>query len=191
MTDHFLDKSVMAGRCEQLIQFSICARDSIYCPQHEAAPLRPDIFVAKIRAISSAKNEEAAMMRILRLGYAFAIFAICIYAALATYLKGLPPLTPSTTAARAFLGALMTTPFFTPLLAVTYLAGASALLFQRTAPLGIVLLAPSMVVIFFFHIFLTGMVLWGVAWAGSLAVLAWGHRDAFAALVTFQGPARF
>jgi hypothetical protein len=131
------------------------------------------------------------MMRILRLSYAFAIFSMCIYAALATYMKGLPPLMPPTAAARAFLVALMVTPFFTPLLAVTFLTGASALLFQRTAPLGIALLAPPMVVIFFFHIFLTGMVLWGVVWAGSLAVLAWGHRDAFAALVRFQGPARF
>jgi hypothetical protein len=77
------------------------------------------------------------------------------------------------------------------LLALTFLAGASALLFERTAPLGIALLAPPMVIIFFFHIFLTGMVLWGGAWAGILAVLAWGHRNAFKALVTFRGPARF
>ena len=131
------------------------------------------------------------LMRILRLSYAFAIFGISIYAALATYLKALPQLTPPTAAARAFLEPLMATSFFTPILAATYLAGASALLFQRTAPLGIVLLAPPMVVIFFFHIFLTGMVLWGAAWTGALAVLAWGHRDAFKALVTFEGPARF
>jgi hypothetical protein len=130
-------------------------------------------------------------MKILRLSYAIAIFAMCIYAALATYLKALPPLTPPTAAGRAFLGALMATSFFTPLLGATFLAGASALLSQRTAPLGIVLLAPPMVIIFFFHIFLTGMVLWGVTWAGSLAVLAWGYRDAFTALVTFRGPAHF
>jgi hypothetical protein len=130
-------------------------------------------------------------MRILRLSYAFAIFAICIYAALATYLKALPPLAPPTAAGRAFLGALMAASFFTPLLAAIFLAGGSALLFQRTAPLGIALLAPPMVVIFFFHIFLTGMVLWAGIWVGSLAVLAWGHRDAFKALVTFKGPARF
>jgi hypothetical protein len=137
-----------------------------------------------------AQDKEEAAMRILRLVYAFATFAICIYAALATSLKALPPLTPPTAAARAFLDPLMATSFFTPLLAVTYLAGASALLFQRTAPLGIVLLAPAMVVIFLFHLFLTGMVVWGSLWAGALAVLAWGHRDAFRALVTFSGPAR-
>ncbi len=130
-------------------------------------------------------------MRALRLGYALAIFAICIYAALATYFKALPPLAPPTAAGRAFLDALMATSFFTPLLAVTYLAGASALLFQRTAPLGIVLLEPPMVVIFLFHVFLTGMVMWGALWAGPLAALAWSHRDAFKALVTFSGPARF
>ena len=129
-------------------------------------------------------------MRILRLSYAFAILGICIYAALTTYVKALPPLAPPTASGRAFLDALAATGFFTPLLAVTYLAGASALLFQRTAPLGIVLLAPPMVVIFFFHIFLTGMLLWAGAWAGALAVLAGGHRDAFKALVTFSGPAR-
>jgi hypothetical protein len=130
-------------------------------------------------------------MTLLRLGYALAIFGINSYAALATYLKVLPPLTPPTTAGRALLEALTETSFFTPMLAVTFLSGASALLSQRTAPLGIVLLAPPMVMIFFFHIFLTGMVLWGTAWAGALAVLAWGHRDAFKALVTFRGPARF
>lgn len=129
-------------------------------------------------------------MRILRLSYAFAIFGIVICAALAA-LKALPPLTPPTAAGRAFLEALSMTGFFTPMLAATYLAGASALLFQRTAPLGIVLLAPPMVVIFLFHIFLTGMVLWGGTWSGALAVLAWGHRDAFKALVTFEGPAHF
>jgi hypothetical protein len=130
-------------------------------------------------------------MKILRLSYAFAIFGICLYAGLAAYVKALPPLTPPTAASRAFLEALMATKFFTPLLAVTYLGGASTLLFQRTAPLGIVLLAPPMVIIFFFHIFLTGMVLWGGVWAGALAALAWGHRDAFKALTTFKGPARF
>jgi hypothetical protein len=130
-------------------------------------------------------------MTILRISYGFAIFGINIYAALATYLKALPPLTPPTTAGRAFWEALTATSFFTPLLAVTFLSAASALVFQRTAPLGIALLAPPMVIIFFFHIFLTGMVLWGATWAGLLAVLAWGHRDAFKALVTFRGPARF
>jgi len=130
-------------------------------------------------------------MTILRLGYAVAIFGINIYAALATYLNTLPPLTPPTIEGRAFLEALSATSFFTPVLGVTFLAGASALLFQRTAPLGIVLLAPPMVIIFFFHIFLTGMVLWGSVWAGTLAVLAWGHREAFTALFSFRGPARF
>lgn len=129
-------------------------------------------------------------MTILRLGYAFAIFGINIYAALATFLKTFPPLTPPTAAGRAFLEALTATNFYTPLLAVTLLSGGVALLFQRTAPLGIALLAPPMVIIFFFHIFLTGMVLWGTMWAGILAILAWGHRDAFKALVSFKGPAR-
>ena len=130
-------------------------------------------------------------MTVLRIGYAFAIFAINIYAALSTFTTVLPPLTPPTAAGRAFMDALTNTSFFTPLLGVTYLVGASALLLQRTAPLGIVLLAPVMVMIFFFHLFLTGMVVWGAAWAGVLAVLAWGHRDAFKALVTFSGQAHF
>ncbi len=133
----------------------------------------------------------ARSLTILRLGYAFAIFGINFYAALAAYLTALPPLTPPTTEGRAFLAALTATSFFTPILAMTFLSGASALLFRRTAPLGIVLLAPPMVIIFCFHIFLTGMVLWGGLWTGALAVLAWGHRDAFKALVSFRGPARF
>ena len=126
----------------------------------------------------------------LRVGYAFALFAINLYVALATF-DMLPPLTPPTAESRAFLDALSAPSFFLPLLGATFLSGAAALLFQRTAPLGIALLAPPMAVIFLFHIFLTGMVVWGTLWAGPLAVLAWGHRDAFKALVSFQGPARF
>jgi hypothetical protein len=42
------------------------------------------------------------LMTILRLSYAFAIFGINIYAALTTYLRALPPLTPPTNAGRAF-----------------------------------------------------------------------------------------
>ena len=91
-------------------------------------------------------NFANSSMTILRLSYAFAIFGINIYAALATYLKALPPLTPPTTAGRVFLEALTATSFFTPVLAVTFLSVGSALLFQRTAPLGIVLLAPPMVI---------------------------------------------
>lgn len=91
----------------------------------------------------------------------------------------------------AFSWGLKSEHFSTPLLAAMLLSGASALLFQRTAPLGSVLLASPMIIIFFFHIFLTGMVLRGATWAGILAALARGHRDAFKALVMFREPARF
>jgi hypothetical protein len=67
-----------------------------------------------------------------------------------------------------------------------FVLGGSALLSSRTAPLGIVILAPSVVVIFFYHLLLGGSPAWGTFWAAGLLLLAWRFRDAFAGLVTFS-----
>lgn len=127
----------------------------------------------------------------LRVGYAIALLGINLYAALADCCGVVPALTPPTEAARSFMDALSASGFFVPLLGATYLVGAIALLIPRTAPFGILVLTPPMVVIFFFHMFLTGMVWWAAAWVGGLALLGWGYRDAFRGLVNFKGQARF
>ena len=74
------------------------------------------------------------------------------------------------------------TGFFNPLLMVDYALGGGALLFRRTAPLGLALLAPSVGVIFLFHLKLTGNVAWGGGWALAWALLAWRYRAGFTGL---------
>src|SRR3954468_19168754 len=55
-----------------------------------------------------------------------------------------------------FMRALDEARFVTPLLAITFTVGGGSLLFARTAPLGLVLLAPPVAVILGFHLFLSG-----------------------------------
>lgn len=64
-------------------------------------------------------------------------------------------------------------------IATTCLLGGLLLLPQRTAPLGIAVLAPLVTGIFLFHVFLTGAWPWGCIHFGLLLVMAWLHRSAF------------
>jgi hypothetical protein len=85
----------------------------------------------------------------------------------------------------AFQQALVATGFVMPILIATYIAGGAALLFVRTAPLGLALLAPAVVMIT-----LTDLVLdtaYAVA-AVNLVVflaLAWRLRAAYRPMWTF------
>ena len=99
-----------------------------------------------------------------------------------TLLLGGPTIQQPTAAARAFFDAMNATGFFQPLLMVDYALGGGALLFRRTAPLGLALLAPSVGVIFLFHLRLTGNVAWGGGWALAWALLAWRYRAGFSGL---------
>jgi hypothetical protein len=82
----------------------------------------------------------------------------------------------------AFQTALTESRFMDPLLASTCLFGGAALLFRRTSPLGIVVLAPVVVVIFLFHAVLSGNWLWGTMNLLWFAGLAWHYRRALAIL---------
>ena len=62
--------------------------------------------------------------------------------------KGVQQPTPE---AKAFYDALYATGFLYPLMGITFGIGGLALLLHRTAPLGLVLLAPSVAVIFLFQ----------------------------------------
>lgn len=75
-----------------------------------------------------------------------------------------------------------------PLIATTCVAGGLLLLKQRTAPLGIAVLAPLVSGIFLFHIFLTGDWVWGSIHFGLLLALAWLHRSAFRSLWSYGAP---
>lgn len=85
-------------------------------------------------------------------------------------------------AAAAFTQALNATGFMNPLLIATLFLGGAAMLFDRTAPLGLFLLAPSVVVIGCFHWFLTHDYVWGSLWPIWFAILAWHYRTVFARL---------
>ena len=84
--------------------------------------------------------------------------------------------------AQAITDALTNSRIIDPLIAVSYVAGGLALLFRRTAPLGLVILAPPVVVIVAFHFFLDS--LWPVRLTvGAIYILlAFNFRARFAGL---------
>ena len=88
--------------------------------------------------------------------------------------------------AEQFQAAMASTGFLVPIMLGCFAIGGLALLFHRTAPLGIVLLAPFIVVIFFYHLMLTGNWPWGTIWAAGLALLAWRYRRAFVPLWSYR-----
>ncbi|HSQ94669.1 MAG TPA: hypothetical protein VLM18_01040 [Croceibacterium sp.] len=88
----------------------------------------------------------------------------------------LPALVQPTASAQEFTDALSASGFIEPLLAAAYGAGGGVLLFDRSAPLGIVTLAGPVAVILFFHLTLSGQYIWGPAVAATLAALAWHYR---------------
>ena len=83
------------------------------------------------------------------------------------------------TASAAFQDALARTGFVLPALAFTYISSACAMLFHRTAPLGVVILAPVIVAISLTDIILDTAWFWGTLHAAILAALAWHFRSAY------------
>ena len=88
-------------------------------------------------------------------------------------------------AATAFEKALAETGFMNPLLCAACFAGGGALLFRRTAPLGVVILMPLVIIIFFFHMLITKSYVWGTVNLLWLVVLGWHFRSAFQALWSY------
>lgn len=80
--------------------------------------------------------------------------------------------------------------FMNPLLCLACLVGGGSMLFRRTTPLGIVILAPLVIIIFCFHMVTTKSYLWGSLNLILLAANAWHFRRAFDALWNYAGPAR-
>jgi hypothetical protein len=69
--------------------------------------------------------------------------------------------------------------FMNPLLCLACLAGGGAMLFRRTTPLGIVILAPLVIIIFCFHLIITKSYLWGSVNLILLAINSWQFRRGF------------
>jgi hypothetical protein len=90
------------------------------------------------------------------------------------------------TGAIAFQKALTESHFMDPLLALTCFSGGAALLIRRTSPLGIVVLAPVVVVIFLFHLVLSGNWIWGTLNLVWFVGIAWCCRRAFTALWNYS-----
>ncbi|MCA0199143.1 MAG: hypothetical protein LCH59_13670 [Proteobacteria bacterium] len=124
--------------------------------------------------------------RILR--YLFAAYYLLVGVYLALSLVGIvsPPHPKISDASAAFQAALGKTGFMFPLLAFTYVASACALFFQRTAPLGLVLLAPVAVIIFFTNTLLDTAWVFGTINAVVLAALAWHFRPAYRSLFCYS-----
>jgi hypothetical protein len=89
----------------------------------------------------------------------------------------------------AFLGAMEDTGFLVPLLVLTWLASGLALMFYRTAPLGVVLLAPVMVNMVLADTVLDTLWVWATAHAAPLLALAWHFRSAYRSLWNYSPPA--
>jgi len=90
-----------------------------------------------------------------------------------------------------FFGALMATGYMLPLLALTEIVAGVMLLTGRFVPLALTLLAPVIVNIVAFHVFLSGG---GFALPltvlGIELYLAWIYRDAFAPMLRMQSQPR-
>lgn len=124
------------------------------------------------------------ILRILRWLYASFYLLIGIQTALA--LLGIIPAPEFDMSPRnaAFQEALGETGFIVPIMALVYISAGGLMFSQRTAPLGIVLLTPFVVGIFFTHLLLDGSVIWGTAHLALLAIFAWQLRSAYRPLWT-------
>ena len=112
------------------------------------------------------------------LRWLYAIFFFVIGAqALLTY-AGILPQTeyPSSPESKAFTEAIFATGFIGPIMSVTYFVSGVLMIFNRTAPLGLVLLAPFVVVILFTHLMLNGNPPTGIVVASLWLLFAWQFR---------------
>lgn len=123
---------------------------------------------------------------VLRVIYGAFFAAMGVWALASSVGLATPPGQPTSTAGN-FTQALTDSGFIDPLLGLSFLAGGGLLLFSRTVPLGLVLLAPSVVVILFFHLVLSGQYFWGPFVAAYFLLLVWRYRRGFAPLWSYRG----
>lgn len=132
----------------------------------------------EVRAPKSLARHLTTAARVL-MGLMFAVFG------LNGFLEFIPPpTTPIPEGAMAFSTALMKTGYMMPLIKGTELVAGVLLLSNRFVPLALTLLAPVVVNIVAFHLFLapegTGMTLFVLAME---LYLAWTYRGAYRALL--------
>ena len=111
------------------------------------------------------------------LGLAFTVFGLNGF-------FGFLPAPPHGGAAGEFLGALAATGYMFPLIKGTEVVGGLLLLGNRFVPLALALLAPVLVNIFAFHLFLEPASIGMAALLLGLELfLAWSYRDAFRSML--------
>jgi uncharacterized membrane protein YphA (DoxX/SURF4 family) len=122
-------------------------------------------------------NGKLAVIARVGLGLVFTVFGI-------NKLLHFLPQPPMSGAPAEFFGALFATGYMIPLLATTEIVSGLLLLAGRYVPLALTLLAPVVVNIVAFHLFLApaGLPLPGVVLAMEL-YLAWTYRDAYAPML--------
>lgn len=97
----------------------------------------------------------------------------------------LPPMPQPAT---SFLGALAATGYFFPLLGLTEVVGGGLLIAGRFVPLALVVLAPIVVNIAFFHVLLAPNLASVAMIVGAQLYLAWVYRVAFAGVLASARP---
>jgi hypothetical protein len=107
----------------------------------------------------------------LRRGYAV-WFLVSAFINFSHGISGKPEFPPVLPQGQAFLDAMSATKFLWQVLGIAYFVGGVALLFQRTAPLGIVILAGPVIVILLFHLMLSGMPVYGLVFSAGFAIVA-------------------
>jgi len=113
----------------------------------------------------------------LLLGLIFVLFGI-------NYWMPFIPIPEHPPAAHDYLAALAATGFFYPVLKGTEVLSGALLLAGAHVPLALVLLAPIVVQIVLFHVFLAPGGLGFIALIAALELaVAWGYRDAFAGML--------
>ena len=120
---------------------------------------------------------------IFRIGYGLFYLIVGLYGSYVLLTGGGAWFTVEPGPGADFQAALIETGFIPPAMYACYIVGGAALFFNRTAPLGIVILAPFVVVIFFYNVLLDDSVAWGIFWAGGLAFLAYLNRTRLGVLV--------
>jgi len=116
--------------------------------------------------------KTAILITRLLLGLIFTVFGLNGFL---QFLSMPPPPQP----AMAFFGAMAVTGYMIPLLFTTQIVG-GALLLLGMAPLALVILAPVIVNIVAFHLFLApGGLPLAIVVAALASFLAWAHRDAY------------
>ncbi len=124
--------------------------------------------------------------KVLRLLFGGYYFAVGIVFALTLLGMLQPPKLAISASSAAFQQALTSTGFVVPILIATYIAGGAALFFIRTAPLGLAILAPAVVMISLTDSILDTAYVVAVANLVVFLLLAWHVRAAYRPMWTFD-----